>query len=41
LTTIPALGGGAITNNYSSHITDNVVRVGINYKFDSPVVARY
>jgi outer membrane immunogenic protein len=41
LTTIPALGGGAITSNYSSHVTDNVVRVGINYKFDGPVVARY
>ncbi|MGB9117588.1 outer membrane protein, partial [Bradyrhizobium sp.] len=27
--------------SYSSHITDNILRVGINYKFDGPVVARY
>jgi outer membrane immunogenic protein len=42
-TTIPALGGGTLTSFYSSRITDNVVRVGLNYKFDGsgPVVARY
>jgi outer membrane immunogenic protein len=27
--------------SYSSKITDNILRVGINYKFDSPVVAKY
>ncbi|HLX13602.1 MAG TPA: outer membrane beta-barrel protein, partial [Bradyrhizobium sp.] len=27
--------------SYSSHFTDNILRVGVNYKFDSPVVARY
>lgn len=41
LTTIPALGGGFLTHNYSSRITDNIVRVGLNYKFGGPVVARY
>jgi len=41
VTAIPALGGGVIVSNYSSHITDNVVRFGINYKFSGPVVARY
>lgn len=41
VTTIPALGGGVIVSNYSSHITDNIVRLGINYKFNGPVVARY
>jgi outer membrane immunogenic protein len=41
LTTIGALGGGAISSSYNSHITDNIVRVGINYKFDSAVVAKY
>jgi outer membrane immunogenic protein len=40
LTTIPALGGGFLTSNYSSRITDNVLRVGVNYKFGGPV-ARY
>jgi len=41
LTTIPALGGGFVSSNYSSRVTDNVLRVGLNYKFDGPVVARY
>ena len=41
LTTIPALGGGFLTSNYSSRITDNVLRVGVNYKFGGPVVAKY
>jgi outer membrane immunogenic protein len=41
LTTIPALGGGFLTSNYSSRITDNVLRVGLNYKFSGPVVAKY
>jgi outer membrane immunogenic protein len=27
--------------SYSSHITDNVLRVGVNYKFGGPVVAKY
>src|ERR1700688_301455 len=33
LTTIPALGGGFLTSSYSSRTTDNVLRVGVNYKF--------
>ena len=41
LTTIPALGGGVLTSNFSSRITDNVLRVGVNYKFGGPVVAKY
>lgn len=40
-TTIPALGGGVLTGNYNSRITDNILRVGVNYKFDGPVVAKY
>jgi len=32
-TTIAALGGGTLTGNYSSCVTDNVLRVGLNYKF--------
>jgi outer membrane immunogenic protein len=32
---------GAVTSSYSSHITDNVLRVGVNYKFGGPVVAKY
>ncbi len=27
--------------SYNSHITDNILRVGINYKFDGPVVAKF
>jgi outer membrane immunogenic protein len=43
LTPIPALGGGSLTSNYSSRITDNVLRVGLNYKFGfgGAVVAKY
>ncbi len=45
-TTIPAFGAGTVasgtlTSAYNSHITDNVLRVGLNYKFGGPVVARY
>jgi len=40
-TTIGALGGGVVTENFSSRITDNILRVGINYKFGGPVVAKY
>jgi outer membrane immunogenic protein len=41
VTTIPALGGGLLSSNYSSRVTDNILRVGLNYKFGGPVVARY
>jgi outer membrane immunogenic protein len=41
LTTIGGLGGGALSSNYSSRVTDNVLRVGVNYKFGGPVVAKY
>jgi outer membrane immunogenic protein len=42
LTTITGLGGTPLSANYNSRITDNVLRVGINYKFDNgPVVAKY
>jgi outer membrane immunogenic protein len=42
LTTFPALGGGTISSNFSSRITDNILRVGVNYKFGGgPVVAKY
>ncbi|MBB4361456.1 outer membrane immunogenic protein [Bradyrhizobium sp. CIR48] len=30
-----------ISANVSSHFTDHILRAGINYQFDSPVVARY
>jgi outer membrane immunogenic protein len=32
-TAIPASGGGTLASNYSSHITDNVLRFGVNYNF--------
>jgi outer membrane immunogenic protein len=41
-TTAAALGGGVLTSSYSSRVTDNVLRVGLNYKFGGgAVVARY
>ena len=33
--------GGFATAAINSHITDNIVRVGINYHFAGPVVAKY
>jgi outer membrane immunogenic protein len=41
VTPIPAFGTGVIVSNLNSHVTDNIVRAGINYKFNGPVVARY
>jgi outer membrane immunogenic protein len=32
---------GVPSTQISSHVTDNIVRVGINYRFGGPVVARY
>jgi outer membrane immunogenic protein len=40
-TAIGGLGGGVLSSNYSSRVTDNVLRVGVNYKFGGPVVAKY
>jgi outer membrane immunogenic protein len=33
LTPVVAPGGALVVNSYSSHITDDIVRVGINYQF--------
>jgi len=41
VTNFAANGGGFISSNYSSRITDNILRVGVNYRFGGPVVARY
>lgn len=36
-----ALPGNTFVSSYSSHITDNILRAGVNYKFGGPVVAKY
>jgi outer membrane immunogenic protein len=42
VTPIIALGGGFLATNFNSRITDNIFRVGVNYKFGpAPLVARY
>ena len=41
VTPIIAPGGAFVTSRYSSHITDNILRVGLNYRWGGPVVARY
>jgi outer membrane immunogenic protein len=41
ITPIVAPSGGFLTSSYNSHITDNILRVGLNYRFGGPVVARY
>jgi outer membrane immunogenic protein len=40
-TPIVAPGGALLAANFSSRITDNIVRVGVNYHFNAPLVARY
>ena len=40
--TVNTLMAPPVRLSFDSHITDNILRLGINYKFDSgPVVARY
>jgi len=41
VTSIVAPSRGSLATSISSHVTDNIVRVGLNYKFDPVVVARY
>jgi outer membrane immunogenic protein len=40
-TPIIATSGAFVNSGYSSHITDNILRVGVNYRFAGPVVAKY
>ena len=40
-TTILGTTRNALAASYSSHFTDNILRVGVNYNFSGPVVARY
>jgi outer membrane immunogenic protein len=35
------LGGGTLVASFNSHVTDSIVRAGLNYKFSGPVIARY
>jgi outer membrane immunogenic protein len=39
----PVVGpsGAFVVASYNSHITDNILRVGVNYKWGGPVVAKY
>jgi len=37
----PANGMTALTSGFSSRVTDNIVRVGVNYRFGDPVIAKY
>ena len=41
VTPLIAPSGAFATSSYSSHITDNILRVGVNYRFSGPVVANY
>jgi outer membrane immunogenic protein len=40
-TTTAAFGGGVLASNFSSRVTDNILRVGVNYKFSGPGGAGY
>jgi outer membrane immunogenic protein len=41
LTGLIGPSGGFLTSSYSSHITDNILRVGLNYRFGGPAATRY
>jgi outer membrane immunogenic protein len=41
LSTVVSPSGGFVTKSYNSHITDNILRVGVNYRWGGPVVAKY
>jgi outer membrane immunogenic protein len=41
VTPMVAPSGAFLTGSYSSHITDNILRVGVNYRWGGPVVAKY
>jgi outer membrane immunogenic protein len=41
ITPVVSPSGNFVVANYNSHITDNVLRVGINYRWGGPVVAKY
>jgi outer membrane immunogenic protein len=41
ITPVVGPSGGFLRSNYNSHITDNILRVGLNYRFAGPVVAKY
>jgi outer membrane immunogenic protein len=40
-TTVAALGGATLVSGFNSRITDNIVRVGVNYRFSGPVIPKY
>ncbi len=40
-TTITTPAGNTLVGSYSSHVTDNILRVGVDYHFGGPLVARY
>jgi outer membrane immunogenic protein len=41
ITPVVAPSGSFVTASYNSHVTDNVLRVGVNYRWGGPVVAKY
>ena len=40
-TTVSALDGGTLVSTYSSRVTDNILRLGVNYKFGGPGIGAY
>jgi outer membrane immunogenic protein len=34
-------GAGTLASNFNSRVTDNIVRVGLNYKFTGPEISKY
>jgi outer membrane immunogenic protein len=41
ITPVVGPSGAFVTASYNSHVTDNILRFGVNYRWGGPVVARY
>lgn len=41
VTPVTGRSGGFLTSTFNSHVTDNILRVGLNYRWGGPVVAKY
>jgi outer membrane immunogenic protein len=39
--TVASVGGNLLLGGFSSHVTDNIVRVGVNYRFSGPDIPKY
>lgn len=39
--TLATVGGATLVGGFSSRVADDILRVGVNYKFNWPVIPKY